>query len=109
MHVTPGIADSNSCMRRPRRSYAVRIAATASRSPFRAAIAARCDTLPTFDVECDWRLMAACITSGGPTIHPPRHPVIAYVLATPLMITLVAARSEISPGIDLNRCLPYVK
>ena len=106
MHVTPGMADSSSCMRRPRRSYAARIAATASRSPVRAAIAARCDTLPTLDVECDWRLMAACITSGGPMIHPTRQPVIAYVLATPLTMSVLPVTSGTTPGIDVNRCFP---
>ena len=77
MHVTPGIAASISCMIRPRRSNAVRISATAERSPLTAASAARCETSATFDVWCDCRLMAAVITSGGPIIQPTRHPVIA--------------------------------
>ena len=51
-----------------------------------AASAARCATLATFDVECDWRLVAALITSVGPIIQPTRQPVMAYVLATPLTI-----------------------
>ena len=47
--------------------------ATASRSPLTAARAATCDTLPTFDVECDCRLVAAAMTSVGPDhpAHPP--------------------------------------
>jgi hypothetical protein len=42
-----------------------------------AAIAARCDTLATFDVRCDCRLVAALTTSDGPISHPTRQPVIA--------------------------------
>ena len=41
------------------------------------ASAARWATLPTFDVEWDCRLVAATITSSGPTIHPTRQPVMA--------------------------------
>ena len=64
-------------MVRRRRSNASRIVATAARSPVTAAIAARCDTLATFEVRCDCRLVAALITSGGPIIQPTRQPVIA--------------------------------
>ena len=51
--------------------------ATASRSPLTAARAAACDTLATFEVECDCRLVAAAITSFGPIIQPTRQPVMA--------------------------------
>ena len=62
---------------RPRRSKAARISATALRSPVTAASAATCETLATFEVVCDCRLVAALITSGGPIIHPTRQPVMA--------------------------------
>ena len=61
----------------PRRSNASRIVATASRSPDTPASAARWETFDTFEVACDWRLVAAPTTSGGPIIHPTRQPVIA--------------------------------
>ena len=64
-------------MVRRRRSNASRMAATADRSPLTAARAARCDTLATFEVSWDCRLVAAPITSAGPSIHPTRHPVMA--------------------------------
>ena len=64
-------------MVRRRRSKASRIASTADRSPVRAAIAARCETLATFDVACDCRFVAALTTSRGPIIQPTRQPVIA--------------------------------
>ena len=59
-------------------------------------------TFETFDVECDCRLVAAPITSRGPIIQPTRHPVIAYVFATPLRITHRSASSGTRPGIDEN-------
>ena len=62
---------------RPRRSNASRMRATSSRPPASAAMAARCETLATFDVRWDWRLVAALITSGGPIIQPTRQPVMA--------------------------------
>ena len=62
---------------RRRRSNASRIASTAVRSPVSAAIAARWETLATFDVRCDWRFVAALTTSDGPIIQPTRQPVIA--------------------------------
>ena len=51
--------------------------ATSSRPPDTAASAARWDTLATFEVLWDWKLVAAAMTSFGPTIQPTRHPVIA--------------------------------
>ena len=60
-----------------RRSKAARIRATAVRSPVTAASAATWETLATFDVACDCRLVAALTTSGGPIIQPTRQPVIA--------------------------------
>src|SRR5689334_23808101 len=81
-------------MRRPRRSNAVRMSATALRSPLSAAIAARWATFDTLDVACDCRLAAALITSFGPIIQPTRQPVIAYVFATPFTTTHRSARSE---------------
>ena len=60
-----------------RRSNVARILATAVRSPDTAASAARWATLPTLEVECDWRLVAALTTSDGPIIHPTRQPVMA--------------------------------
>src|SRR3712207_9363370 len=72
---------------RRRRSKASRITAAADRSPVSAATAAAWDTLATFEVACDCRLVAALTTSAGPTTQPTRQPVIAYVLATPLTTT----------------------
>ena len=57
--------------------------ATALRSPATAANAAACAMLLTFDVAWLWKLIDAFITSLGPIIQPTRHPVMAYVLATP--------------------------
>ena len=48
-----------------------------SRSPATAASAARWTTLATFEVACDWRLVAALMTSAGPIIQPTRQPVMA--------------------------------
>ena len=56
---------------------ASRIIATADRSPLTASSAATCATLLTFEVLCDWKLIAAFMTSLGPSIQPTRHPVIA--------------------------------
>ena len=63
-------------MVRRRRSKAARISSTA-RSPDTAARAARCETLATLDVACDWRFVAALTRSTGPIIQPTRQPVIA--------------------------------
>ena len=52
-----------------RRANASRIIATADRSPLTASSAATWATLATFDVLCDWKLIAAFITSAGPD-HP---------------------------------------
>ena len=60
-----------------RRSKASRIMATAARSPDTAARAARWDTLATLEVSWDWRLVAAAMTSAGPSIQPTRQPVMA--------------------------------
>src|SRR5215217_4823418 len=96
------MADSISCILRPRRSKAARISATAPRSPLTAARAARWDTLATFDVAWDWRFVAAAITSLGPIIHPTRQPVMAYVLATPFSTTQRSVRLGTATGIDVN-------
>ena len=64
-------------MVRRRRSKASRMVCTASRPPRSAAIAARCDTLATLEVEWDCRLVAALMTSFGPAIQPTRQPVMA--------------------------------
>ncbi len=69
-------------------------ATSALRSRVSAASAAAWETLATFEVACDCRLVAALTTSAGPIIQPTRQPVIAYVLATPLTMT---TRSR-SPG-----------
>ena len=96
------MAESISNIFRRRRSKASRMAATGAMSPVRAATAAICDTLATLDVAWDWRLAAPAITSLGPIIHPTRQPVMANVLATPLMTTLRSASSGTSAGIDEN-------
>ena len=62
---------------RRRLSNAARICVTASSGPATAASAARCATLLTLPHMCDWRFVAALITSVGPTIQPTRQPVIA--------------------------------
>ena len=93
-------------MIRPRRSKAERIMATASRSPETAASAARWETLATFEVAWDWKLMAAAVTSLGPIIQPTLQPVMAYVLATPFTTRQVSASSGTSTGIDVNSLGP---
>ena len=60
-----------------RRSNAVRMAATADRSPDTAASAAAWATLQTLEVAWLCRFAAAPITSRGPIIQPTRQPVIA--------------------------------
>ena len=75
--MTPSMAESMSTMVCRRRSKAVRICATADRSPLTAARAATCETLATLEVACDCRLDAAFITSDGPIIQPTRQPVMA--------------------------------
>ena len=60
-----------------RRSKAVRICATADRSPDTAASAAAWATLLTLEVAWLCRLAAALITSRGPIIQPTRQPVMA--------------------------------
>src|SRR5260370_40443597 len=81
-----------------RRSKAVRISATADRSPLTAASAAACATLHTFDVACDWRLAAALTTSAGAVIQPTRQPGLAQVWATPLWLTQGPAGSGATAG-----------
>jgi hypothetical protein len=83
-----------------RRSKASRIVATADRSPVSAAIAAAWETFATLDVAWDCRLVAAFTTSVGPRIQPTRHPVIAYVLATPLTTTQRSTSSGTTTGMD---------
>ena len=78
----------------------------ADKSPLTAARAATCDTLATFDVECDCRLVAALTMSAGPMSHPTRHPVIAYVLATPLTTMQRSASAGTSVGIEANCAEP---
>ena len=56
-------------------------------------IAACCAMLHTFDVRCDWKLVAALIASVGPTSQPSRQPVIAYVFATPFTTIVWSASS----------------
>ena len=51
--------------------------ATSSSPPFSAATAARWETLATFDVVWDCRLVAAFTMSGGPIIQPTLQPVMA--------------------------------
>ena len=71
------MAESISTMVRRRRSKALRISATAVRSPLTAASAARWETLATLEVRWDWKLVAALMTSEGPIIQPTRQPVMA--------------------------------
>ena len=49
--------------------------------------------LLTCEVRWDCRLLAALMTSAGPTIHPTRQPVIAKDFATPPSRTVVSASS----------------
>lgn len=84
----------------------MRISATASRSPETAASAATCATLLTLDVACDWRFVAAFTTSFGPTIHPTRQPVIAYVFATPLTTMHLSRSSGTRAGSEVNFASP---
>ena len=60
-----------------RAANASRIIATADRSPLTASSAATWATLSTLEVLCDWKLIAAFITSAGPIIQPTRQPVMA--------------------------------
>ena len=89
-----------------RRSNAARIIATSSSGPETAASAARCETFATFEVAWLWKFVDALITSFGPIIQPTRHPVIAYVLATPLTMMHWSARSGTRVGIEANLCGP---
>ena len=73
----PGISRSIDTIVCRRRSKASRMVATADRSPVSAATAAAWETLATFDVACDCRLVAALTRSAGPSIQPTRQPVIA--------------------------------
>ena len=83
--------------------------ATADRSPLTASSAAAWATLATLEVLCDWKLIAAFITSLGPIIQPTRHPVIAYVLATPLTMTHWSASSGTTVGMLTNLLSPYTR
>ena len=71
-----------------------------------AASAAAWATLQTLEVACDWRFAAALTTSAGPIIQPTRHPVIAYVLATPLSTTHLSLSSGATTGIETNLAVP---
>ena len=82
---------------------------TWSCGPFSASIAARCEMLDTFEERCDWRLPAALMASTGPTIHPRRHPVIAYVLATPLTRMVRSVSSGTASTIDTARTPSYTR
>src|SRR5690606_4900340 len=90
---TPGISDSIDTILRRRASKTLRISATASSGPEIAARAACWATLDTLPHRCDWNDVAALMTSCGPWIQPTRHPVIEYVLATPLSTRVVSASS----------------
>lgn len=83
-----------------RRSKATFISSTAVRSPETAAIAAAWATLETLDVACDWRFVAALMTSLGPIAQPTRQPVIAYVFATPLTMMHLSRSSGTTTGSD---------
>ena len=109
MQVTPGMELSIFHIFWPRRSNAERISATAVRSPLTAASAAICDTFATLDVVCDWKLIAAFMTSFGPIIQPTRQPVMAYVLATPFSTRHWPASSGTRAGMDANVCPPNVR
>ena len=77
MQVTPSMPLRMRWAMPARRSKAARISCTASSGPATAARAARWATFETFDVEWDWRLVAALTTSAGPSIQPTRQPVMA--------------------------------
>jgi hypothetical protein len=49
------------------------------------------------------------MTSAGPIIHPTRHPVMANVLATPLITTHVSASSGTRAGMEENAVVPYTR
>ena len=77
------------------------MATTADRSPETAARAATWEIFATFEVACDCILVAALTTSLGPMIQPTRHPVMAYVLATPLTTTHLSRNSGSTAGSDV--------
>ncbi len=83
--------------------------ATSSRGPDTAASAARWATLHTFDVAWLWRLAAALDASSGAMSQPTRHPVMAYVLATPFTTMQRSASSGTSVGIECIRAEPYTR
>jgi hypothetical protein len=62
--------------------------------------------LETFDVACDCRLVAAFTTSFGPTIHPTRQPVMAYVFATPLTTMHFSRSAGTRAGSEVNVASP---
>src|SRR5207237_9658066 len=85
---------------RRRLSKAARMVAVKSRLPVRAARAAAWETLETLEVVCDWRLVAAAVTSGGAISQPTRHPVMAYAFETALITTQRSASSGTTTGIE---------
>ena len=87
----------------------MRICSTAVRSPLTAASAARCETLATLEVRCDWKFVAALMTSLGAIIQPTRHPVMAYVFATPLTRIVWPATSGTASTIETARAPSYVR
>ena len=74
-----------------------------------AATAARWETFATLLVACDCRLVAAFTTSVGPSSHPTRQPVMAYVLATPFTTTHVSVSSGTATGIETCCAPPYTR
>src|SRR4051812_25960525 len=100
------MAFSRRMMVRRRRSNASRIFATADRSPLTAARPAAWETLATLDHAGDWRVGAGLATALGPIIQPTRQPVMAYVLATPLRMSVRSASSGTTTGIEENSASP---
>ncbi len=59
--------------------------------------------------KCDCRLAASLMASLGPTIQPSRHPVIAYVFATPFTRIVWPAASGTASTMEVARAPSYTR
>ena len=87
-----------------RRSLKIsRIFSSSSSLPLRAASAAYCETLAGLLVAWLWKESIALATSFGAASQPMRQPVIAYVLETPLTMTVFSLSFSLTCAME--KCL----
>src|SRR5258705_11726316 len=55
--------------------------------PLRASTEAHCEIDDGFEVDCDWMVAIALISSAGPPAEPMRQPVMQKALYTPFTVT----------------------